>query len=182
MEEYAYILDYLAQGLPTGGYAKREPLCYAVGDEEFKLFEIIPKANAVINLGDRVYIGKDANLRTQVDHIKRRVGFDELTSAAKAELEFVILDIVMKDQARFIRFYNEAEAISLRKHMLEELPGLGKKTLMAILDGRKRGGAFKDFADLGARVSLLKGPEKLIVKRVIMELTDTSLKHYLFIR
>ena len=181
MEEYAHILDYLAQGLPTGGFAKREPLCYAVGEEEFKLFEIIPKANASFNLGDRVYIGKEASLRTQVDHIKRRVGFDELTSAAKAELEFVILEIVMKDQSRFIRFYNEAEAISLRKHMLEELPGLGKKTLISILDERKKG-AFRDFHDLGARVPLLKGPEKLIVRRIVLELSDNALKHYIFIR
>jgi len=181
MEEYAFILDYLAQGLPTGSYAKREPLCYAVGEEEFKLFEIVPKANAAINLGDRVYIGKEAAQRTQVDHIKKRVGFEELTSAAKAELDFVILDIVMKDQSRFIRFYNEAEAISLRKHMLEELPGLGKKTLMAILDERKKG-AFKNFADLGTRVPLLKGPEKLIVKRVVLELSDMTLKHYIFVR
>ena len=181
MEEYAYILDYLAQGLPSGGFAKREPLCYAVGEEEFKLFEIVPKANAAINLGDRVYIGKEAAMRTQVDHIKRRVGFNELTSAAKAELEFVVLDIVMKDQQRFVRFYNEAEAISLRKHMLEELPGLGKKTLMALLDERKKG-RFKDLAELGVRVPLLKGPEKLIVKRIILELTDMTLKHYIFIR
>ena len=181
MEEYAHILDYLAQGLPTGGYAKREPLCYAVGEEEFKLFEIIPKANAVINLGDRVYIGKEAGQRSQVDHIKRRVGFEELTSAAKAELEFVILEIVMNDQKRFIRFYNEAEAISLRKHMLEELPGLGKKTLIALLDERKKG-TFKDFVDLGVRVPLLKGPEKLIVKRIVLELTDTAQKHYIFVR
>jgi putative nucleotide binding protein len=181
MEEYAHILDYLAQGLPTGGFAKREPLCYAVGEEEFKLFEIVPKANAVINLGDRVYIGKDAVMRTQVDHIKRRVGFDELTSAAKAELDFVVQDIVMAAQNRFIRFYNEAEAISLRKHMLEELPGLGKKTLIAILDAKKKG-PFKDFADLGTRVPLLKGPEKLIVKRIVLELSDTALKHYIFVR
>jgi len=181
MEEYAHILDYLAQGLPTGGFAKREPLCYAVGEEEFKLFELVPKANATINLGDRVYIGKETAQRTQVDHIKRRVGFEELTSAAKAELEFVVLDIIMKDQSRFIRFYNEAEAISLRKHMLEELPGLGKKTLIAVLDERKKG-KFKDFAELGSRVPLLKGPEKLIVKRIVQELSDLTLKHYIFVR
>ena len=181
MEEYAHILDYLAQGLPTGGFSKREPLCYAVGEEEFKLFEIVPKAGAAITIGDRVYIGKDANLRTQVDHIKRRVGFDDLTGAAKAELEYVVQDIIMKDQTRYIRFYSDAEAISLRKHMLEELPGLGKKTLIAILDERKKG-SFKNFADLGNRVPLLKGPEKLIVKRIILELSDNSLKHYIFVR
>jgi len=181
MEEYAHILDYLAQGLPSGNFTKREPLCYAVGEEEFKLFEIVPKANAVINLGDRVYIGKDASMRAHVDHIKRRVGFEELTSAAKAELDFVVLDIVMNEQPKFIRFYNESEAISLRKHMLEELPGLGKKTLISILDERKKG-AFKDFADMGTRVPLLKNPEKLIVRRIVMELSDMSLKHYIFVR
>ena len=181
MEEYAHILDYLAQGLPSGGYAKREPLCYAVGEEEFKLFEIVPKPNAVMNIGDRVYIGKEPSLRVHVDHIKKRVGFNELTNAAKAELEFIIQDIVMSEQSRYIRFYNESEAISLRKHMLEELPGLGKKTLMAILDERKKG-AFKDFADLGTRVPLLKGPEKLIVKRIVLEMSDMTLKHYIFVR
>jgi len=181
MEEYAYILDYLAQGLPTGGFAKRDPLCYAIGDEEFKLFEIVPKANASMNIGDRVYIGKEVNLRTQVDHIKRRVNFDELTVSAKAELEFIILDIVMASQERFMRFYNEAESISLRMHMLEELPGLGKKTLIAILDERKKG-KFKDFAELSARVPLLKGPEKLIVKRIVLELSDPGLKRYIFVR
>jgi len=181
MEEYAHILDYLAQGLPSSGFAKREPLCYAVGEEEFKLFEIVPRPNAAMNIGDRVYIGKEPALRTQVDHIKRRVGFEELTNAAKAELEFVILEIIMSEQQRYIRFYNESEAISLRKHMLEELPGLGKKTLITILDERKKG-VFKDFADLGARVPLLKGPEKLIVKRIVLELSDQTLKHYIFVR
>ncbi|MDR2866568.1 MAG: DUF655 domain-containing protein [Methanomassiliicoccaceae archaeon] len=181
MEEYAHILDYLAQGLPSGGFSKREPLCYAIGEEEFKLFEIVPKASAAIVIGERVYIGKEAALRKHVDHIKRRVGFEELTNAAKAELDFIVLDLVMRSQARFIRFYNESEAISLRKHMLEELPGLGKKTLIAILDERKKG-AFKNFADLGTRVPLLKGPEKLIVKRIILELSDTTLKHYIFVR
>ena len=181
MEEYAHILDYLAQGLPTSGYAKREPLCYAVGEEEFKLFELVPKQGIVINIGERVYIGKDAALRVHIDHIKKRASFEELTSAAKAELEFIVLDLVMRSQPRFIRFYNESEAISLRKHMLEELPGLGKKTLMALLDERKKG-AFADFADLGTRVPLLKGPEKLIVKRIILELSDTTLKHYIFVR
>ena len=38
MEDYAYILDYLAQGTSGGGFSKREPVCYAIGDEEFKLF------------------------------------------------------------------------------------------------------------------------------------------------
>ncbi|MDY0293274.1 MAG: DUF655 domain-containing protein [Candidatus Methanomethylophilaceae archaeon] len=181
MEEYAYILDYLPQGMPGGGsFGKREPLCYAVGEEEFKLFELVPKTNAVINIGDRTYIGKDPAKRLQIDHVKRRVGPGDLTNSALAELEYVAVDIVMAHQDRFVRFYNEAQPISVRKHLLEELPGLGKKTMSAIIEERKKG-EFKDFADLTRRVPVLKTPEKLIAARIVLEITDPDRKHYIFV-
>ena len=40
MEDYAYILDYLAQGTSGGGFSKREPVCYAIGDEEFTIVRL----------------------------------------------------------------------------------------------------------------------------------------------
>lgn len=62
MEEYAYVLDYLPQGTGVSKFDKKEPVVYALGDNEFKLFELVAKTGAVINIGDRVYIGKDAAL------------------------------------------------------------------------------------------------------------------------
>lgn len=180
MEEYAYVLDYLSQGIPANNFGKKEPLCYAVGDDEFKLFELIPKANSIINIGERVYIGKDAAQRTVIDHVKRRIGPSDLTHGAVAELEYCISEIVLSNQPRFIRFFNEAEAISMRKHLLEELPGLGKKTMTIILDERAKNGHFKDFKDLSERTSV-KNPEKLISARIVLELTDNSMKRYLFV-
>ncbi|MCL1810963.1 MAG: DUF655 domain-containing protein [Methanomassiliicoccaceae archaeon] len=180
MEEYAYVLDYLSQGIPTNNFAKKEPLCYALGDEEFKLFELVPKPAAVINIGERVYIGKDTVKRTVIDHVKRRVGPSDLTHGAVAELEYCVNEIVLANQPRFIRFFNEAEAISMRKHLLEELPGLGKKTMTAILDERTRNGHFKDFKDLSERATV-KNPEKLITARIVLELTDNERKRYLFV-
>ena len=181
MEEYAYILDYLPQGLPGGGFTKKEPVCYALGDEEFKLFELVPRANAVINIGDRVFIGKDTAevKRDAIDHVKRRINFKDLNNNAAAELEYAVTDIVMANQPRFIRFFNEAEAISMRKHLLEELPGLGKKSMTAILDERKKE-PFKDFADLAARRGV-KNPEKLIAARIVLEIEDPDRKRYLFV-
>lgn len=58
MEEYVYILDYLLLG--SSGFGKRESVCYAVGEEEFKLFELIPKISAHIIIGDRTFVGKDS--------------------------------------------------------------------------------------------------------------------------
>lgn len=182
MEDYAYILDYLPQGAPGGGnFAKREPLVYAVGDEEFKLFELVPKANVQVDIGVRTYIGKDTAevKRDVIDHVKRRIGFSELTNNAQSELEYAINDIVLANQTRFIRFFNEAEGISLRKHMLEELPGLGKKFMNAILEERKKGN-FKDFNDLTERTGI-KTPEKFIAARIVLEISDSERKRYIFV-
>ena len=181
MEESAYILDYLPQGVPTSGFGKKEPVCYALGDTEFKLFELVAKPNAIVNIGERTFIGKDSDTKKRdiIDHVKRRVTYNDLTSNAMSELEFVVTDIVNNNQDRFIDFINKAEAISMRKHSLEELPGLGKKSLNIILDERKKG-SFKDFDDLAARTGI-KSPQKLIVDRILLEIEDPDRKHYLFI-
>jgi putative nucleotide binding protein len=181
MEEYAYILDYLPQGIQGGGFGKKEPICYALGDEEFKLFELVPKADATVVIGVRTFIGKDTATvkRDVIDHVKRRVPYDDLTNNAMTELEYAVAEIVMAKEDRFIRFFNEAESISMRKHLLEELPGLGKKSMTAILDERKKEN-FKDFADLSARTGI-KNPEKLIAARIILEIKDKDRKRYLFV-
>ena len=181
MEEFAYILDFLPQGAPSAGFGKKEPVCYAIGDEEFKLFELVTKPNAIVNIGERTFIGKDSDTQKRdiIDHVKRRISYEDLTSNAISELEFAVTDIVMANQARFVEFFNIAEAISMRKHLLEELPGLGKKSLNTILEERKKGN-FKDFADLAERTAI-KNPEKLIVARILLEIEDPDRKRYLFV-
>ena len=180
MEEYAYVLDCLPQSSMGSKGIKRESICYAVGEQEFKLFELVPKDGAVLSTGDRIYIGKDQKLRTEIDHVKRRIEHKDLSNFASSELEHVVLEIVMANQDRFIRFYHEAQALTLKKHMLEELPGLGKKMMQAILEERKKA-PFKDFADLDARVPMLKGGAKLIVERIILEISDSERRRYLFV-
>lgn len=180
MEEYAYILDYLAQGLPAGMHSKREPVCYAIGETEFKLFELEPKANAIINIGERVYIGRDPEKRTIIAHVKRRIGFQEITNAAQSELEFVLVDIVKSNPDRFIKIFNEAQPINRKKHLLEELPGVGNKSAVAIFQER-RNGLYKSFEELTTRVPSVKHPEKVIAKRIELELSDDTQKYALFV-
>ena len=180
MEEYAYVLDCMPQSSMASRGMKKETICYAVGDQEFKLFELVPKDGVELFSGDRVYIGKDQKLREQIDHVKRRIEHKDLSNFASGELEHVVLQIVMANQDRFIRFYNDAQPLTLKKHMLEELPGLGKKMMQAILEERKKA-PFKDFADLDARVPMLKGGAKLIVERIIIEISDSERRRYLFV-
>ncbi len=180
MEDYARILDHLPQGHPDRGKFHREPVAYALGEDEFKLFELVPKEGTQLSVGGRVYIGKDLDKRTQVAHVRRRVGYDELTTAAQNELPLVVLETVKAQEPKFIRLFNEAQAITTRFHMLELLPGLGKKTMWAILEERKKG-PFTSFADLAKRVSNMHHPERIVAKRIEMEIANPSEKYHLFV-
>jgi putative nucleotide binding protein len=71
-----------------------------------------PIADAVINIGDRCYIGKETEERTQIDHVRARVDFVELTHTAQSELAFVLDEIVKESEEKFIQFYNNAGPIS----------------------------------------------------------------------
>ena len=180
MEDYAYILDYLPNGRADKRGFRREPISYALGESEFKLFELTPKSNIALTVGDKVYIGKDVEKRLEILHVKRRVRYDDLTNAAMSELPFVIMQIVKERETEFVKFYNEARAITTRFHMLELLPGLGKKSMWSIIDERKKK-EFESFDDIGERISSVHHPDKLIAKRIEAELAEAEQKYHLFV-
>ncbi len=180
MEDLAHILDFMPQGMPDDRRFRREPVAYAVGPFQFKLFELVPKDNVTLTAGDVVYIGKEVPLRKEILHVKRRIKYEELTNAAQGELPFVLQKIVLEREADFVKFYNESRPITMRFHMLELLPGLGKKTMWAVLEERKKR-PFTNFKDIEERVSAVRHPEKLIAKRIEMELAEADQKYHIFV-
>ena len=181
MEDYAYVLDYLAEGRPNQPGYKHESLTLALGEDEFKLFELILKNNQTVIVGERLYIGKDVEKREKVKHVKRRIGWDELTHAAHSEVPYVVEEIIDKDEEKFLEFYNVARPITKRYHMLELLPGLGQKKMNAILEERKKNGEFESFDDLEERVPLLHKPKKLIKERILTELEEPNIKYKVWV-
>jgi putative nucleotide binding protein len=180
LEDYAHILDYLPQGRHEGGRYTKEPVAYALGEDEFKLFELIPKEKASLVIGDRVYVGKEVDLRAEILHVKRRISYDELTNAAQNELMFVVDKIVKEKEEKFVTFFNHAQAITTRFHMLELLPGLGKKSMWAIIQERRRGD-FVSFNDITKRVGSIHHPAKLVAKRIHLEISDPDQKYHIFV-
>jgi putative nucleotide binding protein len=177
-EEVARVLDYLPYGrTPDTRSYQKQPLVQAVGETNFVLMEMTPKEGVVPVAGTRVYIGSGS--RDVIDHVNRKIDYPELSNSAKLELTFQIQNIVLEDEARFIRYFNEAGPITTRMHALELLPGIGKKLMWAVLNERKKG-PFKGFADLTERVKGLHNPEKLITKRVEDELMDDRIKYRVF--
>ena len=179
-EEYSVILDYLPQGRPDDRGFHKTPVVLSIGENEFKLLELIPKQNAIITVGDKIYIGANPDLRTKILSVKRRISYRELTHAALNELPFTLESIVNSQEERFIKFFNESQPINTRLHSLELLPGLGNKTMWSIVDERKKG-PFKSYADLTERVKTLHNPQKMIAGRIMQELEERFEKYKLFV-
>ncbi|MEM3601071.1 MAG: DUF655 domain-containing protein [Candidatus Bathyarchaeia archaeon] len=181
-EEYAYVLDFLPHGRPglrlTGkaGY-RAGALLQLVGEEFFTLLEALAREGATLKPHDRVYVGKD--LRNEVTYIIGRIGYKDLTAAAKMELPAVVSRIVLNRERWFINFFNTAQAMTPRMHSLELIPGIGKKYMWQVIREREKK-PFESFEDLQRRTEI-PNPVKLITKRVLEELEGDS-KYRLFTR
>ena len=178
-EDTAYILDYLHYGRSDDSRPmyQKKPLIQAIGEKHFVLMELIPKENVVPNVYDKVYIG-DGD-RPVIDHVRRRIAYNELTHGSQLELPSVIEKIVLANEIRFLDFFNDAYPITTRLHMLELLPGIGKKLMWGIIEEKKKG-KFTGFKNLVDRVKGLHAPEKLIAHRVMDELKEDIIKYRVF--
>ncbi|AGB38357.1 DUF655 domain-containing protein [Natronococcus occultus] len=176
----AVVLDYLAHGLSDDGrpqYAK-SPAGYALDVEDFELYQVAFDEDTRLTIGSEVAIEptgeRDAVVECQA------VEYEELSSGAQTELEYVVEDLVEEHEERFVDFYNDAQPITLRLHQLNLLPGIGKKLRNGILEERKRK-PFESFEELSERVSGLHDPSDILVERILEELRDDDLKYRTFV-
>jgi len=176
-EENAIVLDYMPTGKPSA--VRTEAMAQVIGKEFFTLLEVVPKNGVSLNIGEEVYIGKDE--RKKIELVKGRIAFKDLTSSSLSEIEGAIEDIVNNDLDKYLNFYNTARGISLKRHQLELLPGLGKKHMLDMLNQRDKG-KFTSFEDIIKRVKGVPDPKKSVIKRIMEELEDPEDKHFLFVR
>jgi len=178
-EEYAYVLDYLPRGHPFDRRPihLRKPVALAVGEDFFTLLELVPRNGVILTPGEKVFIGK--GIREKVDHISRRISYEELTSSARDELVKVVDRVVRENERRFVEIFNTAPALTTRMHSLELIKGIGKKKLWEILEERRKK-PFESFKDLEERVGL-RNMAEAIKDRILEELRGGQ-RYYLFVR
>jgi len=177
-EENAYVLDYLPFGKPGArGRYRSGPIVQLIGERYFTLLEANVKAGVILKPLDRVYVGKES--RKEITYILGRIEYNELTANAKMELENAIEHIIRIREDWFVNFFNTARPITPRMHMLELIPGIGKKYMWNILNEREKK-PFESFEDLQRRINI-PNPVKLLTKRIIEELSGDS-KYKLFTR
>ena len=179
-EDFAIVPDFLPQGSPsdTRPIHLREPVAQVIGTGFFTLLEVVPLKGVTLQPQEKINIGKEG--RDKVERIRRRIGYGDLTAAAKAELPAVIEKIIEEAPEKYVEFFNRAGPVTTRFHQLELIPGIGKKLMWAILEERNKK-PFSDFKDLEERVKGLANPKSLIAKRIEMELQGVD-KYNLFVR
>ncbi|MFW5902865.1 MAG: DUF655 domain-containing protein [archaeon] len=173
-EENAIALEYLKKGYKKN--YKRKPVVQAIGTNHFTLLELIPKEDAKISLGEKLYIGKDD--REKIEYIKSTLEYKDLTTTAKNELEKVVETLVEENEDKFVKFFNKTGPITIKEHSLELLPGIGKKHMEKILDERRKK-EFKSYEEIEERVDLMPNPKKPLSQRLLEELEGNT-KYNLF--
>ncbi|MBN2230924.1 MAG: DUF655 domain-containing protein [Candidatus Thorarchaeota archaeon] len=177
-ETHAYILsvvppkEYLRNSRP-----RDETLAQGVGESHFTLLEMIPQRGMKLHPQERVSIQR--NTQSKIDHVKRRIFFEDLVPESVTELPLVVEMIVTKHEHKYVQFFNEAAPLTTRKHSLQLLPGIGQTLMWAILEERKKE-PFKNFDDIANRTKL-QNPKKVITARIIDEIRE-DVKRWLFVR
>lgn len=175
-EEYALVLDYLPYGYPLEG--KMLPTAQAIGLANLILLQLVPRKGIKLELKEKVYIGEGK--RDKIYYILGKLPREKLTETAKLQLQEFINTVLKEQEAKFVDFFNKAEAINTRLHQLELLPGFGKKHMEEVLKARKEK-SFESFDEIKKRIPSLPDPKKAIEKRLLEELTQVE-RHNLFIR
>jgi len=177
-EETVVVLDFLPNGYAFDKRPshKKTPIIQALGTKHFSLLELVPKKGVFVQPYEELYIGEGK--REKIHHIVGKLVLDRLTETAKSELEFVVKDLIKKNEKEFVDFFNTAQSLSMRMHQIELLPGVGKKHMWEIIEARKEK-PFDSFEDIKKRVKLMPDPEKSIIKRIIQEILGKE-KHRIF--
>lgn len=176
-EEYAYVLDYTPRGKSITVRGREGVIIQAIGEERLTLLELLGVQNAAVELGERLYIGREG--RDKVASVLGRLEYNDISQAAKNELPNIVERIVVANEKRFVEYINMSQPITPRIHALELIPGIGKTYMMTIIKERDKK-KFENFADLQSRVGL-RDPAKLVAKRIIEEIMGQA-RMNLFVR
>ncbi len=171
LEDYSVILDVF------GSRMRRR--AQAIGEKYFTLLELALSPGIRVEVGRRVYIGANKDLRLEVEHVIRTIRYEDLTFSAKSELPSIVRRIVETNERKFVEFFNSSGPITIKLHQLELLPNIGKKTMWKILDERKVK-PFSSFKDIEERVGI-KDPCGKIVERILEELRGETDPYKLFV-
>ncbi|MEM1685489.1 MAG: DUF655 domain-containing protein [Acidilobaceae archaeon] len=103
--------------------------------------------------------------------------YEDLTDIAKNNLLEAIKTIISSEEKVYVEFFNIADAINIRLHVLELFKGVGKRTLSNFLDRRKQK-SFESFEEVKKVLKI--DPVEAIATKIVEEIKGEA-KYYVFI-
>ena len=170
-EDYALVLNQILT-------RDNVNIANVIGTERFTLLNIILNEDVQLTKQSKILISKESE---EVKKVNNRLSYNDLSNEEKKELENAVHSIIIRNEDRYVDFFNMQ---SKEKNQLHFLEGISRKTGSKILD-EKENGDFKSFEDIEKRVGFIDDCENLIAKRVLYELIELPQKKnktsYLFV-
>ena len=175
-----YVLDRFDHGGMDRARHGWNPFVQIIIVPHFVLFEVEIKEDSDIKLMEKIVIsGTESD---GLANIKRKLKFADLSTTSKDVIDLVLEQYIKDYPDKFLNWINRAQSITIRRHYLELLPGVGKKLMKEILELRKIQ-PFESFDDLHERVPGFK-PIHSISTRIVEELqgNEEEIKHHIFVK
>jgi putative nucleotide binding protein len=176
IESRILVLDYLPEGKGFGQSKQREPTLQGIGMKWFSLLEVVVDRRGTFAKLSELELPQTSE-SSPIKQVKRRITVNDLTNTGYDNLEAAVIQIINKNEKRFVSFFNKAQPITNKMHSLQLIPGIGKKLMWEIIAARK-GMPFVSFSDIEERVKI-SDIRKMIFNRIFQELEGEE-KHRLF--
>ncbi len=137
-----------------------------VGTNYFQLvdFELNPDAN--VKVQDKIFIGKDSEIIKQE---RSQLSYDDLNRDEEFELEKAVHSIVIANEPKYLKFFNEQSKDASQLHLLDDI---SRKLGSKILTEKELNGDFESFEDIDKRIRFIESSKDLIVKRILYEIIE----------
>ena len=135
-----------------------------VGTNYFQLvdFELNPDAN--VKVQDKIFIGNEF-----VKQERAHLSYDDLSKEQEFETEKAVHSIVIANEPKYVKFFNEQSKDASQLHLLDEI---SRKLGSKILTEKELNGDFESFEDIDKRIRFIESSKDLIVKRVLYEIIE----------
>ena len=127
-------------------------------------FELNPDAD--IRVQEKIFIGKGNEIIKQE---RSQLSYDDLNKDEEFELEKAVNSIVIANEPKYIKFFNDQSKDASQLHLLD---GISRKLGSKILTEKELNGDFESFEDIDERIKFIDSSKDLIVKRVLYEIIE----------
>ena len=137
-----------------------------VGTDYFTLMDLDLNDDVDVKVQDKIPLGKES---VYVKQERAHLSYDDLSKDQEFELEKAVNSIVVANEPKYVRFFNEQSKDASKLHFLDDI---SRKSGSKILAEKEVNGDFESFEDIDNRIGFIESSKELIVKRVLYELIE----------